>query len=115
VFSVELTFKIAGRDVTLEEFAEKLVARAPGSVRKDIQTLRIDHARVQPAAVVQRDRQPRAIGIERAAELLSISPYTVRRYVAERKLHSIRAGRRVLIPMETVEKVLQEGFSSSRR
>ena len=40
VFSVELTFKIAGREFTLEEFGERLVARPLEALRKEIQTLR---------------------------------------------------------------------------
>lgn len=115
MFSVELVFKIAGREVALDKFAEALVGRSLEAVRKDIETLRTTRELSTPRFVEKRETQPRAVGIDRAAELLSISPHTVRKYVRERKLHAVHAGRRVLIPMETLENALQEGFPSSRR
>ena len=58
--------------------------------------------------------QCRAVSVDRAAELLSLSPHTIRKYVVERRLYSVRGGRRVLTPMDTVEKVLREGVPRSR-
>ena len=102
MFSVEMIIKIDGRSLTLDEFAERIVARALEGVRKDIQTIRVSREVPQQPVVVQRDTEPRAVGIERAAELLGISPHTVRKYVREGTLRAIRAGRRVLIPMTYV-------------
>jgi hypothetical protein len=77
MFSVELTFKIAAREVALDKFAEALVARSLEGLRKDVDVLRARPDVPAPICMVERERQPRAVGIERAAELLSISKHTV--------------------------------------
>jgi hypothetical protein len=70
VFSVELTFKIDGRDVGLDKFAEALVARTVEAVKRDIQTLQAQQE--MPVAVIpkvesERRAQPRAVSVEHAA------------------------------------------------
>jgi excisionase family DNA binding protein len=52
-----------------------------------------------------------AISIKDAALALSISPWTVRKYVAKGLIPSVRVGRRVLIEPAELEKLL----SRSRR
>jgi len=42
------------------------------------------------------------------ARLLGLSPATIRQYVARGWIRSVRVGRRVLIPMEVLEKVAVE-------
>ncbi len=41
--------------------------------------------------------------VEQAAELLGISPWTVRAYVRQRKLRSVRIGRRVLLQEDDLQ------------
>ena len=50
-----------------------------------------------------------AVGVYEAAKLLGVSPFTVRNYIASGKIRAIRVGRRVLVPMEVLEKVIVEG------
>jgi excisionase family DNA binding protein len=50
--------------------------------------------------------------IERAAETLGISPWTVRKYVANDKLRPVRIGRRVLIEPEEIRRIIEEGRSA---
>lgn len=54
--------------------------------------------------------QPRAVGVDEAAQLLGLRPATIRRYVAERRIRFVRIGRRVLIPMEIINAILAEGL-----
>jgi excisionase family DNA binding protein len=42
--------------------------------------------------------------IEQTAELLGISPWTVRSYVKQGKLHPVRIGRRVLLGEDELER-----------
>jgi excisionase family DNA binding protein len=49
-------------------------------------------------------------GIEESAEILGISPWTVRKYIREFKLQPVRIGRRVLLE----ETELQRFVSQSR-
>jgi excisionase family DNA binding protein len=52
--------------------------------------------------------------IERAAEALGISPWTVRKYVANGKLRPVRIGRRVLIEPDEIRRIIEEGRNSAR-
>jgi excisionase family DNA binding protein len=45
-----------------------------------------------------------------AGKLLSLSPSTIRRYIFKRKIASVKIGRRVLIPYETLAKLVREGY-----
>jgi len=87
-FSVELTIKIAGREVTPDQFVETMVAKVIEGLRREIEGLRNVQLPTPRFAVTERDKQPRAVGINRAAELLGISPWTIRSYVSRGKLHS---------------------------
>jgi excisionase family DNA binding protein len=46
--------------------------------------------------------------INSAARLLSISPWTVRAYIRDRKLHPVRLGRRVLLEESELERFVSE-------
>jgi excisionase family DNA binding protein len=46
--------------------------------------------------------------IEQTAELLGISPWTVRSYIKQGKLHPVRIGRRVLIAESEIERFVSE-------
>src|ERR1700690_1929123 len=102
MFEIEVKFKVANREVSWEKFASTFLAEA----------FRLVHNEAQPVSGVlqapavsarstgeEKSQGPRAVGIDEAARLLSISPYTVRSHVARRKISSVRIGRRVLIPM----------------
>jgi excisionase family DNA binding protein len=53
------------------------------------------------------------LSIERAAQVLGISPWTVRRYVATKKIRSVRIGRRVLLEQQELQRVVDEGRAVS--
>ncbi len=49
------------------------------------------------------------MGIDKAAELLGISPWTVRGYIREGRLRPVRLGRRVLLTESELERLVAEG------
>jgi excisionase family DNA binding protein len=49
------------------------------------------------------------ISIHTAAETLGISAWTMRRLVKQGRIHCVRVSKRVLIPSDEVERILQEG------
>jgi excisionase family DNA binding protein len=53
------------------------------------------------------------LSIERAAQVLGISPWTVRRYIATRKIRSVRIGRRVLLEQEELQRIVDDGRALS--
>jgi excisionase family DNA binding protein len=50
-----------------------------------------------------------AVSIKDAAIALSLSPWTIRRWISDGKLPFVRLGRRVLIEPSAIEKLLAEG------
>ena len=48
------------------------------------------------------------------AELLSISPWTVRSYIKQGKLRPVRIGRRVLLQQEEIQRFVESGTKSPR-
>lgn len=58
-----------------------------------------------PATPKQED-QRRALGIKGVAETLSVSADSIRRLIRDGKLRTVRLGRRVLVPVAEVERVL---------
>jgi excisionase family DNA binding protein len=51
---------------------------------------------------------PLLLGIEDVALMLGISPWTVRKYVANGILPSVRIGRRVLIEPGEIQKLIEQ-------
>ena len=48
------------------------------------------------------------IGVSEAAEWLGISPITLRRWIALRKVPAVRLSRRVLLREPDIEKIIQD-------
>jgi excisionase family DNA binding protein len=53
------------------------------------------------------------VPIQKAAELLGISPWTVRKWLHGKKLRSVRIGRRVLLEQSELRRVVAAGRSDS--
>lgn len=49
------------------------------------------------------------VGVKGAERLTSISRWTWRAWARSRKIESIKAGRRLLIPVAEIQRVLREG------
>ena len=47
--------------------------------------------------------------IEKAAEVLGISAWTVRRYIGTGKMRPVRIGRRVLLEEQELRRIVEEG------
>lgn len=50
--------------------------------------------------------EPIAVSVQRAAEMIDVSPFTIRKYVRLGKLRSVRVGRRVLVPVEALQDLI---------
>ena len=49
--------------------------------------------------------EPRLFGIKEAACLLSVSSWSIRRWIRQHKIHAVRLGRRVLVPAGEIERL----------
>src|SRR5579884_2102699 len=52
----------------------------------------------------------RYIGVEEAHNISGLSPWTWRRWAYVGKIASVKAGRRLLIPVSEIQRIMQEGM-----
>jgi len=113
MFNVEVRLTVGGRQVNVDGFVEALLAEIRKAARGDPSLGEARPGMTQRPAhpeVEERKRiAPLAVGINEAAKMLGISPWTLRLYVGRGALRATHVGRRVLIPMEVLEKVTLEG------
>lgn len=120
MFDIQVRFLVGGRTVALDGFVDSVLAEVARRVRAEVQSLPQVRSAVQEfpwRAQSEERKEPKrlTVGVSEAAKLLGVSPYTIRNYIASRRLRSIRVGRRVLLPMEVLEKVMEEGLPNGRR
>jgi len=58
-----------------------------------------------PAAI-----KPEYVGVDQAEVMTDISRWTWRRYAYQGKVASVKAGKRLLIPISEVQRVMAEGY-----
>jgi excisionase family DNA binding protein len=58
--------------------------------------------------------EPLAVDVREAARLVSLSPFTVRRYIKRGLLRAVRVGRRVLVPLAECERIAREGVTGGQ-
>ena len=112
MFTVELRFKENGREVSFDWLMGEFAAKFAG-VFTELITARKDEglSGTKELPHVEGERlAPKAVSINEAAKLLGIRPSTFRVKIKEGRIRVVRIGRRVLVPMESIEKVLREGI-----
>ena len=57
--------------------------------------------------------RPLAVSIAKAAELTSISKTSMKRFVREGRLITVRVGRCLIVPITSLTQMLQDGLGSS--
>jgi excisionase family DNA binding protein len=55
--------------------------------------------------------EERVYSVEVAAELLSLSPWTIRKWIAEKKISSCKLGSRRVIPKSEVARLISESLA----
>ena len=55
--------------------------------------------------------EERVYSVEVAAELLSLSPWTIRKWIAEKKISSCKLGSRRVIPKSEVTRLITESLA----
>ena len=53
--------------------------------------------------------EPLAVSIAEAARLVGLRKYTVRQYVQKGLIHAVWVGRRVLVPLTSLERLVEKG------
>lgn len=109
---LEIKFFMQGKELSLGSLIETVLQQVRASVHDEISRIfagqevhRSDSPQKMPSDVPRQ-----AVSIREAARLLSISPRTVDKYVALKVINTVRVGRRVLVPMKSVNQVAARGI-----
>jgi excisionase family DNA binding protein len=120
MFDVQVRFMEGGRPVAFDGFIAAVVAEIGRRIRSEIQNL--PQARPMVPEIPWREREeerkrpkPLAVGVDEAAKLLGVSSATIKRRVSCGRLRAVHVGKRVLVPMEVLEKVMVEGVPRAGR
>jgi excisionase family DNA binding protein len=110
MISVEVCFRIDGREVSAEKFASFFVGQAIHDAFGDLLPKVTPPEASASRAVLPEPPlkpEPRAVSKKEAARLLGICVRTVDTWISTRKIASVRFGRRVLIPTKAIDEVLR--------
>jgi excisionase family DNA binding protein len=112
MLSVEIRFVMQGKEMSLDSIVEVIAREVRNSVREEIkQPLAQQEVRSpEPPKPVRPETPVQAVSIREAARLLSISTRTVQNYIALKGIRTVRVGRRVLVPMNSVNEVASRGI-----
>jgi len=101
-----------GKEVSLDSFVEAIVREIRASVREEISRTFPKHEQQgsDSSRRVDSEMPRQAVSVREAARLLSISVRTVDKYVALKVIRTVRVGRRVLVPMKSVNEVVARGI-----
>jgi excisionase family DNA binding protein len=105
------------REVSLERFATLLLKE---TVRQAIRDAMPELSRVED--VSSRSPLPqmpqataRVVSVEETARTLGLKPSTIRAWILARKITSVRLGRRVMIPKQAIDELLEMVLIPARK
>ena len=116
MLSVEIGFAMEGKKVSVDSFVEAIARQVCASVREEISRALSKNGQYEPNSLLKFESEMpvKTVSIREAARLLSISPRTIHNYIASNAIPTVRVGRRVLVPMKSVDKVATRGISRKR-
>ena len=116
MLNVEVRFLMQGKELSVDSLVEALLREVRSSVREEISRALPKHEQQgpYPRPRVGSEMPRQAVSVREAARLLSISTRTVDKYVALKVIRTVRVGRRVLVPMKSVNEVLARGITWNR-
>jgi len=119
MLTIELKLKLEGREIPIDKFLESIATQLGEGIRNEVRQMIPLLPQPQPT-LVKRDTafsDRRALGVREAANTLALSEASIRNYIRQGRLFAVKAGRRVIIPLESLERTLTEGIPSktSRR
>lgn len=102
--------------LSLDELAEAFLQAIRAAVRQEIQ--RVLPSGSTPAPPEEKKSEvvrPVALSKAKAAQALGVSVRTLDYCIAQRKIRVLRIGRRVLVPMNSIESILKRGVLETPR
>jgi excisionase family DNA binding protein len=106
-----------GRVVSLDEFTKTFLEAIQGAVRQEFQRLQIPSAPPEEPASTSVPESRRALAVSKteAARILGVSRRTIDYSIALKQIAVLRVGRRVLVPIRSLEAVMRRGSLQTGR
>lgn len=116
MLSIEIRFAMLGKEVSVDSFIEDIARQLRASVRDEISRVlagQETQSRVT-SSVAMGEPSRLAVSVREAARLLSVSRRTIENYIASKAIRAVRVGRRVLVPMKSLNEVALRGIPRGR-
>jgi len=112
MLNVEIRFVMQGKELSVDSFVEAIVREVRASVREESSRIPTTHEQQGSDSPrrVESEMPLQVVSVREAARLLSVSPRTVRRYILLKAIRTVRVGRRILVPMKSVNEVATRGI-----
>jgi excisionase family DNA binding protein len=95
---------------SLDEFAKSVLEAIRTTIRQEVERLNSPGATpATPRAKDSEVNRPVALSKTQAAQALGVSVRTIDNCIAQQKIRVLRIGRRVLVPMNSIEAALKRG------
>jgi excisionase family DNA binding protein len=95
---------------SLDEFAKSVLEAIRTTIRQEVERLHSPGATpATPPANDSEVNRPVALSKTQAAQALGVSVRTIDNCIAQQKIRVLRIGRRVLVPMNSIEAALKRG------
>lgn len=122
MFSIEVKFTANNREVSLERFSTLFLQEAVRGALDDVMPKLVlgascsaPHSSSQHIPEAKSHTKPRVISVGEAARVLGPRPSTIRAWIGLRKIGSVHLGRRVMIPTEAIDDLLEKGLTPARK
>jgi excisionase family DNA binding protein len=114
MLSLELKIFMNGKELSIDSVARAMAEQLRASVRDEISRSLSSRANPNEESPCVMNESPRnAVSVREAARLLSLSRRTLDSYIALKKVRVVRVGRRVLVPMTSINEVARRGISNT--
>lgn len=114
MMTIEVRLMENGRELSLDALVDLLAERAARRIGQDIRERTVTYCRdsqsSSPTSRKASDTQPKAVSVQEAARILSVSEAALRKFIGRKRLRAIHVGARVLIPMEVIDAALRDGI-----
>ena len=116
MLNVEIRLIAEGNEISLKTLGEAIVLGIRTAVQEEINRNlgNQENKILEPVAKTNSEIPRQAVSVREAARLLSLSPRTLHNYIASNAIRVVRVGRRVLVPMKSVNEVATRGVPQRR-
>jgi excisionase family DNA binding protein len=104
----ELRFLSNGRQMSIEDLADLIASRVASLVTVEVKQ------HLAPPRITQANPKATVASVRDSTQLLGLSRSTLWKLIKEKRLETVRLGRRTLIRMESIERLLTEGIREDR-